>query len=302
MRSLFIVNDVIPQVVDEFDLGDPISADSLAGGGPEVVKLVTTTGSYVVKPVYRNFEMDLYADVEVALNSHGVRQARLFRTRHGATVSASGHSVQEWLAGTITMTPSRAQADALFGHLAAFDRALAGIAVPPALDATDTVFTRVVQPDYLRSRLPELLQRFAPAYCDPAPVETGLSLLRDPTGGPRQLVHGDIGPDNVLYDGDAVVAIIDFTPFHQPVYFGLATAVYWFHVIGTPSLDGIRSALKAYGTTSGVPMLLLLEALRRVATPLAVAEETGRSASPEAVRRRYAALHWITQHLDELGS
>jgi len=34
---------------------------------------------------------------------------------------------------------------------------------------------------------------------------------------PRQPAHGDIGLDNVLLDGERVVAVIDFTPYARPV-------------------------------------------------------------------------------------
>jgi Ser/Thr protein kinase RdoA (MazF antagonist) len=64
---------------------------------------------------------------------------------------------------------------------------------------------------------------------------------------PSQLMHGDIGPDNVLMDGDDVIAIVDFTPLCQPVLFAVATAVYWYHIYGRRRLDlgGIRASLAA---------------------------------------------------------
>jgi Ser/Thr protein kinase RdoA (MazF antagonist) len=46
----------------------------------------------------------------------------------------------------------------------------------------------------------------------------------------RRLVHGDIGPDNVLMDGDRVVAIIVFTAHHEPFLFALSSALYWYHI------------------------------------------------------------------------
>jgi hypothetical protein len=54
---------------------------------------------------------------------------------------------------------------------------------------------------------------------------------------PRQLVHGDIGPDNVLLDGEQVVAIIDFTPHVLPVLFAASTALYWYRVYGQPAIS-----------------------------------------------------------------
>jgi Ser/Thr protein kinase RdoA (MazF antagonist) len=116
---------------------------------------------------------------------------------------------------------------------------------------------------------------------------------------PRQIVHGDIGPDNVLMDGDAVVAIVDFTPHHEPVLFAVATTVYWYHVYGRcdPDLDAIRVSLAGYrpwtdAERAAWPAMLLLEALRRLATPAAVAAQGG--TPPRApVAERHQAVHAI---------
>ena len=115
---------------------------------------------------------------------------------------------------------------------------------------------------------------------------------------PRQLVHGDIGPDNVLMHGDEVVAIVDFTPFCQPVLFAVATAVYWYHVHGRRQLDpgAIRASLAAAGhrpwtaaEREAWPAMLAREALRRLATPLAVAAEPG-AGPPARTGERYRAV------------
>ncbi|WP_020579824.1 hypothetical protein [Actinopolymorpha alba] len=71
---------VLAQVAREFELGTPISVEPLAGGSVHVVKLTTSRGSYVVKPVYQAVELELYSTVERTLNARGIRQARLFRT------------------------------------------------------------------------------------------------------------------------------------------------------------------------------------------------------------------------------
>ncbi len=113
-------------------------------------------------------------------------------------------------------------------------------------------------------------------------------------------MHGDIGPDNVLMDGDQVRTIVDFTPHHQPFLFALATAVYWYHVHGYDRLDlsAVRASLAATASqrpwtdleVALWPVMLAREALRRLATPLAIAVEQpgGRPAAigprDEAVR------------------
>jgi Ser/Thr protein kinase RdoA (MazF antagonist) len=115
----------------------------------------------------------------------------------------------------------------------------------------------------------------------------------------RQLVHGDIGPDNVLMDGDDVVAIIDFSPHHQPVLFAVATAIYWYHVYGhdAPDTAAIGASLDAAGPWTRAeraawPTMLALVALSRLATPFALAAESGSplSCARAAASRRLDAL------------
>jgi Ser/Thr protein kinase RdoA (MazF antagonist) len=310
VESSRTVTDIALRIAKEYDLGTLLRAEPLPGGGPEVIRLVAAAGNFVVKPVSRPFELELYSTVEQRLNAGGIRQARLLRTVTGSAVSRSGHAVQELLPGAITMTPTKAQCHAVFAHLGRYDTALADIAVPPEIDATNTVFTRVVDPGFLRSRLPALFRQFAPDHLDIAPVEAALDRLAASAAAliraPRQLLHGDIGPDNVLLDGDSVVSVIDFTPFHKPVPFGLSTALYWYFVRRKPAPDlaGIRAALASYGwarSNTEVAAGLLLEAVRRLATPLALAEETGRSGSVPEIQRRYAALVWVVSNLDAVA-
>ncbi|MEQ4208429.1 phosphotransferase [Actinopolymorpha sp. B9G3] len=331
----------LERVAREFELGTPVAAEPLRGGGAEVVKLTTPQGSFVVKPVYRVPDWELYAVVERALNARGVRQARLFRTPSGAVASASGHCVQEFLTAVMTERPNRRQTDRAMRHLAAYDEALATIPLtadhvpvdqvlvdpvpvdpaPVAWLTADTLWTRVVSPTYLGENLPRLVRDHAPRWVDPNTVAEGLALLAaaapEIAALPRQLVHGDIGPDNVLYDGDEVVAIVDFTPYHESALFGLGSALYWFHVhpggsdqsggpvhpgghrrSGGLDVDQVRASVAAYDEgraltsterTLVVPMLLR-EALRRFATPLAGAEALGGPVPEGATHQRYDAL------------
>jgi Ser/Thr protein kinase RdoA (MazF antagonist) len=292
------------RVAREFDLGTPVATEPLRGGGEQVVKLTTPRGRFVVKPAYRVADWELYAVVEQVLNRRGVRQARLLRTRSGAVVSSSGHCVQEFLAGELVDRPNPRQAEQAMRHLAAYDEALATVRVPADLTTTDTVWTRVVSPEYLVQNLPRLLRDRAPDWVDREPVADALDLLAAAVPAMsrlrRQLIHGDVAPDNVLYDGAEVVAIVDFTPLHAPALFGLGTALYWYHVhpAGRLETDRIWAGVAAYDETRPltatertlvVPMLLR-EALRRLATPLAVVEESGTQVPEEATRRRYDAL------------
>jgi Ser/Thr protein kinase RdoA (MazF antagonist) len=274
-------------VAAEFGLGRLRGVTPLAGGVADVVRLSTAAGEFVAKPADGLFRAELYERAARVLNEAGVRQARPRRTTVGSLIGSSGHGVQEFLPGRICLDPTPTQTAAVMWSLGPYHAALAGLPVPAALTAEDTVFTRVASPGYLIERLPGLVRRSGlPGDADHLVARAlGLVVAALPRlrGFPVQLVHGDIGPDNVLMDGDRVVAVIDFTPYAEPTLFAVATAVYWYHVHGRPTLDGpaiqasFAAAAPPRGWTSAEtalgPVMLLREALRRLATPLAVDAE-----------------------------
>lgn len=296
-------------LVDEYGLGRLIRMTAVAGGGPQVRKMITAAGSFVVKPAYRAFEWDLYATVEKTLNDRGVRQARIVRTAMGSAVSSTGHVVLEWLDGSVTLQPSEQQVGDTFRHLAHYTAALSDITIPTALITHETIFTQVVSAAWLEQNLSGLCQ-LLPDDWDRAPIRSAQSRLRL-TALPVQLVHGDIGPDNVVYDGETVVAIIDFTPFPEPALFGLCTALYWFFVHGReePDLGGLRDAVAAYATIrpltpaerAALPAMLIKESLRRLATPLALAEADAAPVSISSIRHRYQAVVALTECYADLS-
>jgi Ser/Thr protein kinase RdoA (MazF antagonist) len=186
-------------------------------------------------------------------------------------------------------------------HLAAYHTALAKVPVPATVRVEDTVWTRVSSADYLVAELPGLLRRLDLPAADRGMVTDALQRLAAFLPRirclPRQLVHADIGPDNVLMQGDDVVAVIDFTPAEQPVLFAIASAVYWYHIYGHSELDAdaVRASVAAAGPwtddeLAAWPAMLIPEATRRLATPLAVAAETGGPIPASAAARLRAAF------------
>jgi Ser/Thr protein kinase RdoA (MazF antagonist) len=307
------------RIAAEFGLGLLLSAEQLAPGHPDVVKLVTASGTFVAKPALHDAAPALYERVALVLNGAGLRQARPVRTTAGELVSESGHTVQEFLPGQAGSHPTRTQTLATMQHLAAYHTALAQVPVPASLREEDSVWTRVSAADYLVAELPGLLRQLDPPAAERGMLTKALERLAASLplirSLPRQLVHADIGPDNVLMQGDDVVAVIDFTPAEQPVLFAIASAVYWYHVYGHGELDPavIRASLAAAGPWTDAeleawPAMLIQEALRRLATPLALAAEgaeagpAGEQVPASAAARLHAALLIIRPYHPALSS
>ena len=305
-----------PQLAAAFGLPPPVRIVPLAGGGPNVASLITADGAFVAKRAVDEAEAELYARVAAALNLLGVRQAIPRHTPDGRLVSSSGYMLAELLPGRIFLPPGPEQTVAVMRHLAAYQEALATVAAPAFLDQRQTLWQNVVNPDWLCAQLPGLLERTPSNGMDPGLVRAGLASLEEAIASisqlPRQLVHGDIGPDNVLMEGTMVVAIIDFTPFRAPALSGLATALYWYHVraqgreIDPPPLDlaTLADSVDAYAEVNPLmaaerdllPVMVLGEALRRLATTLASGPVTGGWSA--YLDRRYRAVALLVDALN----
>jgi Ser/Thr protein kinase RdoA (MazF antagonist) len=307
------VEPCVPAVAAQFGLADVVSVHRPAHGGADVRVLTTTAGSFVLKRFQHPWQAELYDTVQRHLNARGVRQARLLPALDGSLVTHDGYSLQERLPGTVVMSPPAKQCQVVFGCLARYDVALEDLAIPPELDADGTIWARTASAEYLVADLPRLLERHLAAV-DCTPVTRALAVLAEALPAvrrlPPQLVHGDVGPDNVLIDGDEA-AVIDFTPYHQPVMFSLSAAFYWYFIYGRPDgadLAGIRSSLQSYAEfrpwrateLSVLPVMVLRESLRRLAVPLALAD-AGRERLGRATAARYEAVATVTAAMPVLA-
>lgn len=286
---------VIRGLLAEYDIGQLLTVQPLPSGNPAACKITTSRGVFLLKPVYRQGDLELQAQVAPLLTARGIRQPEVLPTATGQLACSAGYALLEWLPGSALTEPTPAQAAAAMRHVADYHLALGEIGLSYRPDAT-SLWVRVTDPGFLVDILPDLLAR-----CGLADEDTDLAIryLGQSRLGlealPSQLVHGDIGPDNFLMDGDAVVSLIDFTPHWDSVLFAASTALYWFHVYGSPSVtrDQLTASLAAMGERrpwSAAELALweaalVREALRRLATPLELARESGGEPGPSVARR-----------------
>ncbi|HSZ44394.1 MAG TPA: phosphotransferase [Streptosporangiaceae bacterium] len=267
--------------LSEYDgLGRVVEITPLGGSGTALAVRTSLGGRLVLKPAARAADVDLQSRCASLLAGAGIRQARILPCASGALVTTSGYYLQELLPGGAVLRPDPAQVDAVMGHVGLFHSVLARLPGGYEPD-TDSVWALVADGDWLVSRLPGLLSQYGLADSELLGAVTALSgSQRALDSLARQVVHGDLGPDNVLMDGRAVVAVVDFTPYYESALFGAATALYWYHVYGRAHADVPRllRSLELLGSARPWtadelalwPAALLREALRRLATPLAL--------------------------------
>jgi len=295
-------DDAARSALTWYEIGAVLSLDRLRAGHPALRKVTTSAGTYLLKPAWRRADIALLAELP-ALRSHGVRQPAVIRTRSGELVCPCGYFLQEFLAGEPELEPSGAQVRAVMRAVGGLHVALSTLAAGYEPDG-DSVFVQVTDPDFLLTELPGLLRHFGLAT---GPTGAALGCLAEHRAAigalPRQLVHGDIGPDNVLLDGERVVAIIDFAPQVLPVLFAVSSALYWYHVYGQHALSVAGLAASREAVAEARPWSaaenelwvagLAWEGLRRLATALELARRRCADPGP-AAQARLAALEAMT--------
>jgi Ser/Thr protein kinase RdoA (MazF antagonist) len=301
----------------QFRVGQLLGAERLPAGNPATRKVTTSSGVFVLKPAHREADIEFQAQVAPPLTACGFRQPRVVPTAAGPYVSPSGYCLLECLPGSISLDPTPTQVTAAMHHIAGYHQALGQLRLSYQPDRS-SLWPRVADPDYLLAELPGLLDRYGLADDD---TEAALACLRRARTGlaalPRQIAHGDIGPDNVLMNGNDVVSLIDFTPYVESVLFATSGALYWYHVceVADVSAQRLRTSMHALGdrrqwTSAELelwPAGLVREALRRLAIPLELARRRDASrgaaaaAAPAAVPRK-AAVTALVRLLPELSA
>lgn len=275
----------------------PIASGAVNG----VARLATDAGEVVVR-VHRPWttaaRLATVHAVCTSLHAAGLPLPHILRARDGTTATRLADRLVEVVAyvphtHTADNWGRGAAAFAMLARLhAALDTLPPGLVPPPyssyatpdeavgMLDETEAAFTALAaRPRYaeaaaVRSTARALLRQLAEARC-----AYGAHL-------PRGLAHGDYGGDNVLLDGERVVALLDFDFLGERERLAdLAYALYW-------ALERYGSAFPAMPSDVALARAagLLAQYERHTARPLTPVE---RVALPLELAR--VPLYWVAE-------
>ena len=245
--------DLLRQIAGEFEVGDFTDFALLEEGNAETFQLFTSRGQYFVKPAPDAEVIALYKTVEERLNANGVRQARLYSKPDGEFISSSGCAVFEFLHGQVPRSFSDKRLKSLILYLAKYNEALSHIPIPSFVTNCGNPWKKA---DSLAYLLAHVSGDIAAIGLDEYIKDTAEEILNflatsraDLERAPHQLLHGDVGPGNVIYNGEDVVSIVDFTPHCGPELYALCHLFYWHFLFpndGTLDCDDIEKTLRLY--------------------------------------------------------
>lgn len=293
-----LTTQLVRRVADAYGLGQITGAQDLGGAYNLNVRFETKRGPYVAR-VYRPWvvprRLAAVQAAKVALQEAGIPVVLPIATPSGAqhiTYAERLVEVEPYVDHDAPVASRRSyvRAFAFLGRLhGALAHSVAGPALPPPAVENYTAPAELAglidQTRACIHGVPHPLRAVALRTCAQAlevlaPVSDGWR-----SGGsrlPRQVVHGDFGPGNLLVRRGRVVALVDleFMAAHERL-FDLAYAAFWMMqrmapgtAYGQRSWCRVRAVLDAYDATAAAP----LTDAEQQALPLAMAR---------------VPLHWV---------
>jgi Ser/Thr protein kinase RdoA (MazF antagonist) len=293
----------IASVVAEFGLGEVLEISRMAQGNAPAYRVCTGRGVFLVKGRMDGWEewAKLYRAVAQRLNAMGVRQAEMFATGDEQLIGRRGYAVFEFLSGDAVQKPDEAQFRAHVQHLLRYLQALRTVELTSGqiqrLGHPGNIWQKAASIDYLLDEFE--LDREALHLDDETESAARRSLevlaawRTELAGLQRQLVHSDIGPGNILYEGKRVVSIIDFTPAYEPALYAMCISLFWHCVFDEPDevakrwiAEAAREYAKCWPATPGERRcffaLMMRAAMYRLFARLIARRESGVEPNGEA--------------------
>jgi hypothetical protein len=163
-------------------------------------------------------EASWLAETLSQIDQSGFRVPRPLPVTGGGWLAPGGWSAWTFLEGR-PATP--ADAVAIATAITTFHRGLAGISYPPHLRLRDSLYDRADRAAWEEGPAPIVSGPFTESIARLAALRRPLPRLR------RQLIHGDLNPENVLIAPGLPPAVIDVAPYWRPPGLALAIAAYW---------------------------------------------------------------------------
>jgi len=193
--------------------------------------VVTDNGSFVFKHAGRLDFVQAYEKAAQALRKQGMIAARVFRTTVGSLLTEQGFSLAEYIPGDTPESFTEGEFREAVLYIGRLNRALSDVPFSAAELLSVNVWDKVKSTEFLCDNINYVLAKceFNP-YDRQLLSDAGKLLVKNRDvlqGNPKQLIHTDLGPGNIIFANSKVTAMIDFTPEYENELYSLAQFLFW---------------------------------------------------------------------------
>lgn len=194
--------------------------------------LIDTAGaSYVFKHVGRRDFVQIHDKIWGTLSKEGLTHGRVMRTNSGELMSQLGYTLFEFIPGETHPRLDDNQFRTAIEYLYVYNQALRKVPFAPEEIWQLNNWDRVKSVQFLYDNIEPLITHVQMDDQACQLLRQARNILKESMtffqNNSKQLLHSDLGPDNIVFYGNEIRAIIDFTPEYENEIYSVAQFLYW---------------------------------------------------------------------------
>ena len=208
-------------ITHNYEIEPILGIEKTLNGSGNTFHVNTESANYIAKQNERLDFILLYDKVESILSKSGYVQSKIIRTVKNELITPESVALYTFLHGIIYKTLTMSHLENALIYMKQFNAVL--LKVPFASSELQIIN------NWDKAKSIDFLINHFQYRCFPIKQED--ILLMDNQGilakAPKQLIHSDLGPDNFVFQNDAVYSIIDFTPEYENELYSFCQFCYW---------------------------------------------------------------------------
>ena len=209
---------IIELITENYSIGKIKSIESLNNHSyARLYFIQSSEGTFIFKNDQKSDEVDLYYKFSNLANEMQVKQARVYKTNQNELL-IKDWALYEKISGSPKIQPNPTEWDCATVNIAKYNHVLSKIDSPDWVKSLKNPWDRADSLDYLFGYFKDNIKQIIE---DEENINFCINMLHelkpyrdDLLKSKKQLTHGDLGPGNILYDGNNIT-VIDFTPYYE---------------------------------------------------------------------------------------
>ncbi len=168
-----------------------------------------------------------------------MRQSKIIKAKHGLNITTEGIVLYEFIDGDIYKSLNQLQLQNAVKYIKKCNEALKTVPFNKDEIKARNHWDQARSIGFITEEFPKYLPEMNIESEDKRNISEAIRILTENNEKIAalqcQLIHADLGPDNIIFKGDEVISIIDFTPAYGHELYSLCQFIYWTYLWGNQS-------------------------------------------------------------------
>jgi len=208
----------------------PIHITKTQSGSGNTAIVKSEDATYLVKWNERADFVAIINRTQHFLNSVGIKQNKIIKTVNQELKTDDGIVLYEYCEGVQYKELNFSQIEHTIKYLKTYNDNLKKIVFKEDDIQVINYWDLAKSIDFMTNQFPKKLSLFELSYYQQELLLKAIEIIqinKETLSKDRQLIHGDLGQDNILFKGDEVICFIDFTPEYNHELYSLCQFLYW---------------------------------------------------------------------------